>query len=723
MSDTNNNTNSKKNGFDSSKIDVQSVYASGDANANTVLDLVESAEASTELLNQVENEVNEMDAKVQALEQLYAAANNLTTEEIAAMTNLMTSASLKNELQNAPLSNEAKDAIAQDQAEKMAEALIASDNARHPIRFAFEQMGASLQVVRNIPAQMRDNIQVAQAAGLDCNTALQNASHAICAKTTDAYNATKSCISRTATKVATGATELYNKAVENTVSAWEKGKVKMENFVHKSTKAFDIGMEAITLGGWSRFCTNAAIRADIANHNGNYDYNKKLRTANEKGFEGGRELFGANLDNNKLVNATEKAKNFLATAFTKFHGKMEGLDTNKGLTNEGRVDRNNQFISYWKDVKGTVWEKGSDVRENASNIKGNFDATSPMDVLAGKTKELTMDAAKMYKSADEKMHKGIDAVKEAPKKVAEGTKSFFTNLGGKIKSGFNKAVNVVCDTARNVAAEAVELGGKGTALFLKGVSGLCKKARDFDNSQVKNFELIENVLKKDVSSAEQKIAKAENSLNDIKSQKVEAKVEIPNELVEAKAILEAAHPTANISKAITKIEKEEKDLMNKANRQAKLHNAGVNLKNAGVIISDKVQIAYYENAIKKANNELSATNKEKNFVDKEAKMFNRWSGTVDKGAETVKTKAKDLADKIRGKGYDGGGGDGKDDAAKGETTPTNTNSKYEKKEENIDDIKLGDNVPQENSNKTNATPNNNLNQMDVTAEVSGMDRD
>lgn len=721
MSDTNNNENSKQDGFDSSKIDVQSVYASGDANANTVLDLVESAEASTELLNQVENEVNEMDAKVQALEQLYAAANNLTTEEIAAMTNLMTSASLKNELQNAPLSNEAKNAIAQDQAEKMAEALIAADNARHPMRFAFEQMGASLQVVRNIPTQMRDNIAVAKAAGLDCNTALQNASKAICVKTTDAFNATKSCISRNATKIATGATELYNKAVENTVSAWEKGKVKMENFVHKSTKAFDIGMEAITLGGWSRFCTNAAIRADIANHNGNYDFNKQLKNANEKGFEGGRELFGANLDNNKLVNATEKAKNFLATAFTKFHGKMEGLDVNKGLTNEGRVDRNNQFISYWKDVKGTVWEKGSDVRENASNIKGNFDATSPMDVLAGKTKELTMDAARLYKSADEKMHKGIDAVKEAPKKVAEGTKSFFSNLGGKIKSGFNKAVNVVCDTARNVAAEAVELGGKGTALFLKGVSGLCKKARDFDNNQVKNIEAIENVLKNDISSMQQKQADAKSSLEDIKSQKVEAKVEIPSELSDAKAILQAANPTANISKAIDKIEKEEKNLMDKANRQAKLHNAGVNLKNAGVIISDKVQIAYYEKAINKESKNLSAANNEKNFVDKEAQMFNRWSNSVDKGADTVKSKAQELADKIRGKGYDdGGGGDGKDDAAKEETTPTDTNSKYEKKEENIDDIKLGDNVPQENSNKSNETPKND-NTMDV--DIEGMDMD
>lgn len=637
---------------------LQKVYESKDTYANDVLDLDDSAKASTEVLDQVEQEVNEMDEKLVALEKLNNYLSEMSVEEIEAMTELISNATVSQGLKDAPITNEVKDAMAQEQAENMAKAVSAAYDAKHPVKFALGQMGASLSVVKNIPSQMRDNIAVARAAGLDCNTSLQNAALAVSAKTTDAFNATKSSISRNATKIATGATEIYNKAVENTVSAWEKGKVKMENFMHKATKAFDIGMEAITLGGWSRLCTSAALRADVAHKNENYNYNKQLRNSNSKGFEGGRKLFGVNLDDNKLVGAKEKAVNFLATAFTRLHGNMEGLETTKGLSNEGRVDRNQDFVDYWKEVKGSVWDKASDVREEASGVKGNLGATSPMDVLAGKVKELSDSITRTYKSADEKMHKVADKTSDVCKKMADSTKTFFKELPGKIKRGFVKAKDSICQTTRNIAADAVEYSGKGASAFLKGVSKICQKAELFDRSQVRKLQDIEDTINNDIRISERKKDFLLADLESINGKKVQASVEIPNELATAKAQLMAASPTANIAKAIDKIEKEERDITNKANRSAKLHNAGVTLKNAGVIISDKVQLSSLESSIKDSGRKIKSLNSEKDFVGQEADMFERWSGSVDRGSDTVKTKTKELADKIRGNKDDGPGGGG-----------------------------------------------------------------
>lgn len=635
------------------KIDVQKVYESGDPYANDVLDLVDSVEASTEILNQVEQEVNEMDERLEAIEALNNRLNEMSMEELSKMNEMLSNSTLNQELMNAPITNEIREAIAQEQAENMAKAIIGADNAKHPIKFALSQMGASLNVVKNIPSQMRDNIAVARAAGLDCNTSLKNAASAVSAKTTDAFQSTKSNLSRNATKIATGATEIYHKSVDNVVRAWEKSKVKMENFTHKATKAFDIGMEAITLGGWSRFCTDAAIRANVAHKNGNYDYNKQIRKANEKGFEGGRTLFGVNIDDTKYVRGKEKAFNFLATAFTRIHGNMEGLETSKKLSDEGRTSRNQDFVDYWKDVKGTVWSKSSDVREEASGIKGNLGSTSPMDVLAGKTKELSLGATTLYKKADEKVQNGIVAAKEIPKKVAEGTKSFFSNLGGTIKDGVTKAKNAICDTAKNIAADAIETTGKGAAAFLKGVSNICKKAELFDRSQVRNVEEMKTTFNKNIENAKSKMNDLSADLERINGQKVQATIQIPNELATAKEQLMAASPTANIAKAIDKIEKEERDLTNKANRRATLHNAGVNLKNAGVIISDKVQISCLEQSIKDAGSRLNMLDKDSQYTKKEADMFEKWSDNVKNSSDTVRNKAQGLADKIRGNEDDG----------------------------------------------------------------------
>ena len=643
--------------------------------ANDVLDLMDSANASTEILDDIEKEVDEMDEKLTALEELNNYFSEMSVDEIKAMAELVSNATVNQELQNAPITNEVREQLAKDQAESMANAINAAYDAKHPIKFAFGQMGASLSVIKNIPSQMRDNITVARAAGLDCNTSLQNAAIAIASKTTDVFNATKSSISRNATKIANGTVEIYNKAVENTVSAWEKGKSKMENLIHKATRGFDIGMEAITLGGWSKFCTNAAIRADIANKNGNYNYNKQLVNAEKKGFEGGKKLFGVNLDDNKLVGIKEKAVNFLATAFTRLHGNMEGLETNKGLSNEGRTTRNQEFVDYWKDTKGIVWGKASDVREEASGVKGNFGSTSPMDVLASKAKEVSDGATNMYKTADKKMHTGFDAAKEMGNK----TKDFFKELPGKIKNGVIKAKDAICNITKNIAADIVEYSGKGACAFLKGVSNLSHKAELFDRSQARSLEDVEKTLNNDIERAKGKIDNLSADLERINGKKVQASVEIPNELAEAKAQLMAASPTANIAKAIDRIEKEEKDITNKANRKAAFHNAGVTLKNAGVIVSDKVQMAYLEASIEDASKKIKSLAPEKDLVNKEADMFGRWSNKISESGDNAKTKTKELADKIRGKGR-GDGGDGNDGPPSGVIDTSN----YEKEDENMD---------------------------------------
>lgn len=637
------------------KIDKQAVYESGDPSANDLLDIVENVEASTEILDQVEQEVDEMSEKLELVSQLNKKFEDMSVDELKEMNEQITRASVNQEMMNAPLSNEAREALAKEQAENMAKAVIASQNAQHPIKFAIGQIGACLGAIKNIPDQMRTNIDVARAAGLDCNTALENAATVITAKTTGAFYSTKDSISRNATKLAEGAADLYHSAVDNAQSSWEKGKAKMENFLHKAIKAFDIGMEAITLGGWSRLCVNAAIRADMFDENRNYKYNKQLENAERQGFKDGRKLFGVNLDDNKVVNAKESVLNFLSTAFVSLH---EGMDI-KEPSYEGILN----FVDYFEDVKSKVWTDASDIREKASGVKGDYGVTSPMDVLCEKTRQVSDSISKAYKGAND----GMQAAIKAGKEIADSTKGFFTSLPGKAKSGFSKAAGVISQGARDLAADAVVTIAKGESALLKGVSALFKKAELYDNSVARRMDDISKSYKSAIIAHKAVETIAQDNLDDINKQKIQASPQIPKELENAKNQLQAAEPTANTRKAIGIIEKAERDINNKENRRVSFHNACVVLKNAGTIAKDKVQIANCEREVSNLSKKVSELSRYSNDVRSEEKMFGKLKDDAAKKAGDVLTKGNALANTIRGgnsNGQGGGNSNGQDDNSK-----------------------------------------------------------
>lgn len=450
--------------------DGSEIPVTGNPLEDQLADAHDAAQYSSQLMEETIEDFMAMDDSLQALENALKAMNEMSDEEKQAFAMVIQTAVVESKIREGkvvPLSSEEIARISSENVEAFnkAQAVLASHNAQHPVRYAagqvkeaFMQAAASLAAMGCIRENMQKNVDVAKAAGLDYQSAYQKALESL--KTAgkgaavmagNAFDASKAAISRKYVTLATSASNIYATAVQNLHEGWMKAKESMGKALHTATKAVDMGLEAITLGGWSRFCTKMEERAEKNIELGHYNFNWSLEKQKSRGFEGGRELFGANLDDNKLTAFVEKMKNLFASKFTRAHSKMAGIPENA-------------MADYWNSVKEPVWGAGTGERTAASGVVGKYGATSPMDVLCEKMDEMNKHLAEAYIAANEGFQESLQDIKDTVKENAKEIKDNFKEANDKAventKAIANKAANKAKEAGEKAVEGAKDLGDK-----------------------------------------------------------------------------------------------------------------------------------------------------------------------------------------------------------------------------------------------------------------------
>lgn len=590
----------------------------GEENVNKILDTIEGVSYSESALNGVASEVDAADKKIATLSELTEKIANMSNEDLSELIKSMNAETDKRG-SNGPLTNEQVKFINQAKAQQIADAMVAADNAKHPWKFSMNQMAASLKAMKQIPNQMRENIAIANAAGLDCNSALKNAANAAIETTTNVLKVPKDMMVGGLAAVAETSAGIYHKAVGNVVKEWEKAKSFTNNAIHKITKGLDIGLEAMSLGGWSRFCSKMEAK--------HYDIKSSMI-----------------LDDSKNMSLKESA----SVMFHKLHTKMQGnfytavsgydLSSASGGT-QFREDNKKAFddhIDYWKDVKQKVWgDKFTDMAKGLP-LTDHFGVASPSDISHAKMEQLK-----------ENLHKDITKTKEFIDDFKASTVSFAKEAPGKIKDAFKHAGEAIHDIAIDVAIGGVKAITKGQVGLLNGVTSLVEKV-DLGCSSCKR--VCDTAVKNAKDTIRESQAK-ENYLHaDLKAMKDQQKapktVELPEDLANIKGQLEAATPSKEIVKAIKLLDKSVEKGQKKENFKTTLGNVWTGVKNAGMVVTDKINISHCKDTIASAEFIKDAAEKKSKLFEKPIKQLNKAETSLDNTKAIIQEKSNTRVSKL-----------------------------------------------------------------------------
>lgn len=590
----------------------------GEESINKILDIAEGVGYSESTLNQVTSEVDAVDNKIATLSELSENLADISNEDLSELMKSMNAEMDKRE-STIPLTNEQVEFIKQAKAQQTADAILAANDAKHPIKFTMNQMVASLKTMKEIPNQMRQNIAIANAAGLDCNSALKNAANSALEVTTNALKVPKDIIVSGYNTVAETSAGIYHKAVENVAKEWEKAKSFANNALHKITKGLDIGLEAMSLGAWSRFCSKMEAK--------HYDIKSSMI-----------------MDNSKNMSPKESA----IVMFHKLHSKMQGnfytpvtgydLSSASGGV-QFQKDNKKAFddhIDYWKDIKQKIW--GDKFKNMAKDLTltDNFGIASPSDISHAKIEQLK-----------ENFHKNATKTKELASNFKASTISFAKEAPGKIKDAFKNACEVIHNTAIDIAIGGVKTITKGQVGLLNGVTSLiekvdqgcssCKRVCDTAvkkaNDEIRGLQAKENYLHADLAAMKDQ-------------QKTPTKVELPENLANIKNQLAVATPSKEIVKAIKLMDKSVEKQQRKENFQTTFSNLWTSIKNAGMVITDKVSIGYCKEAVRNAESNRNTAQKAANLFSKPIQQLNKAENSIDNTKAIIQEKSNSRVSKM-----------------------------------------------------------------------------
>lgn len=633
--------------------------------AMKVADHIDALSQSEGLLDDTKKDFEKMDAQVRDVEEVAGIVSGMDKDGVTnlaatTMGGVMSSNGVS-------LSNE--------QIEEMARAWNASYNAQHPVKYAFSQVGAAASVLKNIPNQMRQNIQIAESAGLDCENSLQKLARTSAAT----IGAAKTTVVNDAMAMFEKSAELYKSFVEKVHEGWLKAKEGLSKALHTTTKAIDTGLEFVTAGGWSRLCADMETRS----------YEHQIRKNN------GADLFG--LDDK----FSTKVKENVGHIFTKLHNAKAGLDTS--LNQEDYEKGLDSYISYWGDVKSKCWGQ----TEEGTKHPGEFGSTSPMDKMCGfaedtkeriangidiaktnisngieSAKESVVEKAAEIKdgviqakdAAIEKAKNGAEFVKD---KVVDGAilaagvavagatavkdgfdktidwskemggkvKEFVKEAPGKVAASAKKAGHAMVEGAKSAGTMAVQTWTNFRAGSLRMFAKVADKVALMESSAQRRKLAAANEYAMEANMQSNKARPYVESLNDIEQGKVKANYQLPVELENSRAAyLQAARTgvaSPEVTQALKNLNEIEAKGTKQAQRQATLANIVHVLKNAGVIIEDKINIAECNRKIADAQHDCIKA------IDKAGKHEIRAEKAADK-AQAL----RDKADAIQGKGGD-----------------------------------------------------------------------
>ena len=583
--------------------------------AMRVADNIDALSQSEDLLQDTKDDFEAMDAQVNGLEEATGIVSGMDGNDVVGVASAVMASTMANK--GAELSME--------QVEDMAKAWNASYNAQHPVKYAFGQIGAAASVLKNIPSQMRQNIQIAESAGLDCENALQK----LARTSVEAIGSAKTTLVNDSMAMFEKSAELYKSSVEKVHEGWLKAKEGLSKALHSTTKALDTGLEFVTAGGWSRFCADMETLS----------YEHQIRQKD------GADLFG--LDDK----FSTKVKENVGHIFTKIHNARAGLDTS--LSQDDYEKGLDNYVSYWGDVKSKCWGK----TEEGAKYNGEFGSTSPMDKMYGAIDDLKkkvsngIDAAKtgisngiesakekaveMKDAAIEKAKSGAEFVKDKAVSGAKTVAGVAVSGAMAVKDGVEKTIDWSKEMGNNVKEFVKEAPGKVAASAKKVGHSIAEGAKaagamavqtwtNFRAGSLRMFAKVADKVALMESSAQRRELVAANesaleahmqssrartyveSLNAIEQGKVKANYQLPAELENSRTVYLQAARTGTASPAITQalnsINNIEAKGIKQAQRQATLANIVHVLKNGGVIIEDKVNIAECNRKLTDAQN-------------------------------------------------------------------------------------------------------------------------
>lgn len=505
--------------------------------ASEVLDQGDALVATNEMLADIDGEIEESENDIDQLSQMLSEISALNADDLAKLQEEIS------KMANAPLSNEGAEKSAYEAVDQNLEAMkaaVAADNARHPIRYAIEQLAASVKAIGEIPKQIKEQRNIAKTAGLDATTSLEKAAKAIASGA--------SGIAAGAISLSERVGNIYKSAVGELSSIWEKAKKNIAKSTAKSVKAVDICMEFLTCGDWSRMYTNKMLDAEAM----------KTPEGKKEGLRGiSQKISAFNL---------------------KLHNKLAGIDYQVGQKTAEGIEIGGSAIDYWHDVKskafgnqyeGATVGKGDDIRP----VKGLFGVNSPADVAAAKNRYIR-----------DKLNEKMDSAKEA-----------LADIPGKVAKGAERVAGTIKDTASSVAGMALtgvcaaRVGTLRTASKILDKAALVEKSaeRRNQNKAEKKYDELASIYKKE--------AKVEKALDNVKANAPKARQfelsQQEKDLVKAaKASIASEGPTATTVKYLKMMDRRQAKGERNAKAGSVVDKLAYAVKTAGVKIAKNIQL-------------------------------------------------------------------------------------------------------------------------------------
>lgn len=495
-------------------------------------------------------------------------------------------------------------------AKKDARSDLASNNAQHPVRFAagsaVAALAAAVSAIKDIPKQYMEERKIAEEAGKDATTSLENAGKAVAERFAGIRASAKEHLS-----ISEKVCAIYSGAVGKMHDLWhQKAKPAIAKAVKTAVKGFDISMEFISRGAWSKSC-----------------YEKMMHVAEAKA---------------KSERYQDKMKfaDKLAAFSVDLHCKLAGINyqpvdtiSPTGYVNAGGAIEGSA-TGYWHDVKKTVWSNefegqqiGRDDALGRRTVEGVAGVVSPHDIAVAKSEYRKDKSYMLVKQFEE----GVSAmVKGAAREVAKTGKEIGETLGeiGKRVGG----------TVQNMATEAAGMAVAGAAAVRVGglriAKTVCEKASLVEKSSERRALQKQEKASRELLSVQKKIEAAEKKLGEIgknapEKRQYSLKEEEQNKLVAAAKEVESGSPTAATVKYLKSMSSQIRRGERKAAVGSVVDKMVNGLKNSGLKVAAHIDLA--------------------DLKWQEAEAIDALSKATDKVAEHKerKEKGKDFASKAK----------------------------------------------------------------------------
>lgn len=532
-----------------------------------------------------------------------------------------------------PLSNDEIGELAFREVKENTPAQNAAYIGQHPIKYAFAATAAAIRSIGDIPREIKQQRELANAAGIDARTSLEKAAQNITAGAKGIVIGENSIPSK--------ACNVYKDAVDKLQTSWQKAKESIANGMAKAMKGFDMGMEWITRGDWSRYCltNDKIIERDMA--------------LGDK--------FSA------------KLHNFMTSH--SFHNKLAGISYSYG--EDGKVQKESSAYEYWNDIKTKVWSdeyKGTQIGRSDAlgkrDVNGPFGVTSPMDVRMAKISYKHELRSKMFNDAKEQVIADVKVFGNALANVGREMKADAKELGNlaakgakAVKDKVATGANKVKDTMLGLAMAAGAVAMEGVTAARVGTLRMAAKACDkvalversaerrahdkfvsSDKEVGKTYEEYQNAVNNTIK-AEQNLDKlerqvAENAPEARKFEFSESKQQFRGQMVQAAQDgIAMAKPMALMMNAQEKLG----DI--KAAVGSVVDKVAYNLKSNGILSAQKEEVDNLRWAETVAHDDFDkAWDKMSKYQSKEAARGDRAQSMEDK-AQALRDKADALAGK------------------------------------------------------------------------------